>query len=335
MGYQQCGGERSARLSSGTDRGSLMTDTRQTCDALCEKKEADTAMAFPGHNRPQGKASLLAQFLQAQQGGLAVVFALLLVPLAVAAGIAVDYGRLMAAKARAQAALDSTVLAAATKGTGDTLRFREFFLNNAPRRDLAVGDLTLEVVPAADQRLTFVANGEFSIQSSLMRLAGFDALGFHIHSEAITAGKIISVQVTPVSAQGIFSKDIFFWTKDANGEILSQQTILTYRFDGSVGTTNPGIGEWSVDFPVPQYATFGVGMTVYTDWGWHGDLINPDTKYSDVNPESFIQQTGVCSDANGANYNMEDGGNTDFHDFVYTMKCGTGAAPGEVVHLTK
>jgi hypothetical protein len=50
-------------------------------------------------------------------------------------------------------------------------------------------------------------------------------------------------------------------------------------------------------FAVTKYSTFGVGMVVYPDWqNYRGALINSVEMYSDVNPASFVHQTGNCTD---------------------------------------
>jgi hypothetical protein len=90
-----------------------------------------------------------------------------------------------------------------------------------------------------------------------------------------------------------------------------------------------------VVFTVPKYSTYGVGMIVYQDLSYQGGMINPVEMFSDVNPESFVHQTGKCSDAAGAQFNMEDGGDGNFLDFVYTMKCVTGVAPNTTARLSR
>jgi hypothetical protein len=44
---------------------------------------------------------------------------------------------------------------------------------------------------------------------------------------------------------------------------------------------------------------------------------------------------GNCSNATGATYNWEDGGDANFQDFVYNMKCTTGVAADSLVRLVK
>ena len=56
---------------------------------------------------------LFKRFAASQNGGTAVTFAIAVVPLMVAAGVAIDFGRYYAAETQLQAALDDGSLAAA------------------------------------------------------------------------------------------------------------------------------------------------------------------------------------------------------------------------------
>jgi Flp pilus assembly protein TadG len=62
----------------------------------------------------------IRRFFSARAGGVAVTFALALVPIVAAAGIAVDYGRAASVKTALQAALDSAALATAKSASSLT-----------------------------------------------------------------------------------------------------------------------------------------------------------------------------------------------------------------------
>ena len=64
--------------------------------------------------------SHLRRFVRRNDGNLSVAFALSLVPMITAAGVAVDYSRMSGAKSALQAALDAGVVAAATENNGRT-----------------------------------------------------------------------------------------------------------------------------------------------------------------------------------------------------------------------
>src|SRR5919199_4656950 len=65
-------------------------------------------------------AGLLGRFRSDRGGNLAIIFALVLVPLLGAAGVALDYARASALRTELQSALDAAVLDAAQTATGQT-----------------------------------------------------------------------------------------------------------------------------------------------------------------------------------------------------------------------
>ena len=141
-----------------------------------------------------------------------------------------------------------------------------------------------------------------------------------LRSDVVAPKRIITTSFRPVHAQGAYAKDIFVWTRNAAGAITWTQDVLTYRYGVSGSGTNPAIGNTTLDFTVPDHASFGVGVKVYEDLTYKGGLVNPKILYSDVDSSKF-RQSGDCAKSPGMRINVEDGGDTNYLDFQYDMLC--------------
>jgi Flp pilus assembly protein TadG len=272
------------------------------------------------------------------RGAVAVIFALSVVPIVLAAGAAIDYIKAAEKKSFLQQAMDAGVIAAAAHGSTGSSYLQNYLNANLKSEQASVTNAVLTTQTAADGSVTYKGDASFAVPVSLLRMTGLTSITVAAHSEATRPARVVSAIFTPQFTQGAYSKDIFFWTKDATGKVTSRQTILTYRYSSSTGSkvTTPAIGS-QFTFTVPQYSTYGLGMVAYQDWqNYTGALINPVEMWTDAsNVASFLKQTGSCSDTGGATYNWEDGGNSDFMDFVYNMKCTTGVASDSLTRLVK
>ncbi|WP_349362184.1 pilus assembly protein TadG-related protein [Methylocystis sp. JR02] len=272
-------------------------------------------------------------FAACQRGTVAILFGLALLPVALLVGGAVDYSAAVTKKSRLQEALDKGVLAAAAKGVADSALLNRYLNANMPVGISAI-NATLAVSTAANGAVIYASDATFAVQTAFLKIIGMNSINVGAHSEATLPTQIVTATFNAVSAKGAFAKDMFLWTKNASGAVTSKQTVLSYRYGVSGSGTNPPVGAWTVTFSVPKYSTYGVGMVAYQDLSYQGGLINPVEFYSDVNSASF-RKTGNCQDSGGAQYNVEDGGDNDYLDFVYTMKCALGVASNSVARLSK
>lgn len=118
-------------------------------------------------------ANLLKRFCSDDRGNLALIFAFAVIPFLLSAGLAIDYGRTVAAKNRLQVALDSAVLAAGALRHGDdqarkALGKAYFEANfDAGAFDLNVPD---ELISIQDHVVT--ASETIHVKTWFMHLAG-------------------------------------------------------------------------------------------------------------------------------------------------------------------
>lgn len=274
-----------------------------------------------------------------RQGSVAVIFGLSFVPLMILAGGAVDYVVASNNKTAIQRALDAGVLAAARNGKNSSSYLQLIVNSNLKSRGVNISNATLTTTNSSDGGLIYKVDASFAVKTRFLTIIGLQSMMVGAHSEATIPGKVVTATFTPTNTQGAYSKDIFLWTKNAAGAVTSKQNVLTYRYNSSDGSrvTTPPIGSQTVTFSVPAYTTYGVGIVVYKDYtNYSGALINPSEYWSDAqNAADFVKQTGACSESSGAANNWEDGGDTNFVDFVFNIKCTTGPDSNTVVRLTK
>jgi Flp pilus assembly protein TadG len=121
----------------------------------------------------QRARTALAQFTADRRGNLSIAFALSLLPMAAASGVAIDYSRVSGSRAALQAALDAGVLASSTESNGRSeaqLRATVDQFLAANKRNGTYKDLTFTV--GATDDWTVVANA-----SACVDLVFYSALG--------------------------------------------------------------------------------------------------------------------------------------------------------------
>ncbi len=124
-----------------------------------------------------------SRFVSDQKGTVAVLFALALVPLLLAAGLAIDIVRYSSAKTGLQAALDAgalTVAAATNLSTAERLAAGDStFAENIEA--IASGVSVIPSFDLTDDKV--VASASFDLPVGLMKLAGFSAMTVAAESE--------------------------------------------------------------------------------------------------------------------------------------------------------
>lgn len=120
----------------------------------------------------------LSTFARSRSGNVATVFCILLAPLTVLAGGAVDFNQAMNARARLSEALDAAGLAVATRPELSAEEAEQVALDfiraNYPARD--VGDVRNVSVSLDNVTGTVRISGESEVQTALLGLIGMDAI---------------------------------------------------------------------------------------------------------------------------------------------------------------
>lgn len=276
----------------------------------------------------------LRALLRDRRGNVAVAATITFVPLVAAIGLAIDYDRLSRGRDGVQRALDAATLASAAKSQLDTALSTNVFNANISGLGATVSNLAFTAVgDNINGTVTVTIPTTFA---GIVATKTFDAT---LTSTAAMAPKTInSATFKSVSAKGAYSKDVFLFTRDASGKIISQTTVLTYRYTYKYGTgtatLSPAAGVTKT-MTVGAYQTYGVGLVIYADNSYTGKLINPVTKYSDASDAAqWIKSSGTCESSSGATFNVEDGGDSDFADFVYKFSCTLSSSSSDKARLT-
>lgn len=274
-------------------------------------------------------------FIRDRRANIAIAYSISLVPILTGVGAAIDYGRAALAREALQSSLDAGTLASAIEGTLDDAKSKAIFSN-----DLSVSGVTISNLAFStddDGNIVGVANAK--LETTFAGIVGISSIPISVKAVAVPPSERISnVSFTPISAQGAYAKDIFFFTRDRQGNIIDKQTVLTYRYStakGGTRTTTPNTGQTST-ISIDPYTTYGVGLVIYQDLTYTGRLVNAVTRYSDdADAATWIHTKDSCEDGGTQTNNVEDGGNSDFLDFIYTMSCTMDAGSDERVHLIR
>ena len=129
------------------------------------------------------------RFAGANQGNIAVIFAIALVPLISFIGAAIDYSRANAARSSMQAALDSTALMLSkdlSQGVVSpdqiTAKAQAYFNALYTNKDAKAVQISATYTASTTKGSTIEINGSGNVAADFMQLAGFPTLGFNTSS---------------------------------------------------------------------------------------------------------------------------------------------------------
>ena len=123
-----------------------------------------------------------------ERGAIAIIFALSLIPLLLAAGVAIDLIRGQHARTALQAAVDAAVLAVGSNSdsTPETVGpvIQDYLNVNFPRHGLLLTSTDVDF-PEGSDRVGFSASA--SLPTTFMRVAGIDTMNVNARSQAVLA----------------------------------------------------------------------------------------------------------------------------------------------------
>lgn len=166
--------------------------------------------------------------LRDERGGVAVIFAVTLIPMLLAIGLAVDTARAYAVKSRLQQALDAAALAVGSStGTAAEMQAlaQKFFDANFRADGLATAS-SIQVTVNGD---TIVADGAATVDSTLMALGGFGAIRVVEHSEVVRAIRGLELAMVLDNTGSMTSNDNIGALREAarelTGILFGNQTL--------------------------------------------------------------------------------------------------------------
>ena len=223
------------------------------------------------------------RFAGANQGNIAVLFAIAAVPIISFVGAAIDYTRANAARSAMQAALDSTALMLGKDLTDGTITTSQisakataYFTALYTNTDANSVSVTATYTAAAGNGSTILLSGTGTVTTDFMKVAGFPNLGFTTNSTAAWGNVRMRVAMA-LDNTGSMAQD---------GKIAALRTSAASLVDQlSALARNPGDVYISV---VPFAKDVNVGSSNYNQ-SW--------IDWTDWDSNSLTNSWGTCSQA--------------------------------------
>lgn len=277
----------------------------------------------------------LSQFADKEDGNIVILFAFTSVVALVSVGGGIDFLTTMSTRSKAQQALDASLLYAASQASNSRLgRAQAYFRANFDTASVGGSMPNFSVDP--DGSVTGLLSTK--VKTNFLGLIGIKSLPVVVSgaSSAIYS-TTAEVAFTPTLAQGWYAKDIFAFLRDPQGNIVERVKVLSYNFDPAtgIGATDPPFNNSSQTFTLTGGNTFGVMMRVWPNSVNIGSRKGSYVDYYSDDPAPRIHTSGDCSGPEGQTNNWEDGGNFDYMDFVYSMKCSQMVGAPTAVRLVK
>jgi Flp pilus assembly protein TadG len=202
----------------------------------------------------------LARFKAAEQGNIAMIFAITSVPILCFVGAAIDYSRATDARSAMQSALDSTVLMVArdlSQGliTTDQINaksqtyFNALYAYNGVQSVSVTGTYT---PVSGGATATIQVTGSGAIKSDFMQIAGYPTLGFNANSTTTWGASLLRVALVldntgsmqdynKIGALQTAATNLVTQLSglaQTNGDVL--MSVIPFNIDVNVGTSNSG-----------------------------------------------------------------------------------------------
>jgi Flp pilus assembly protein TadG len=144
---------------------------------------------MPGASITRHIRAVASRFVAANQGNIAVIFAIACVPIISFVGAAIDYSRANHARSSMQAALDSTALMLSKDLSSGiitqpdiTTKAQTYFAALYTNKDAQSVSVTATYTANSSMGSTIQLNGSGSVTTDFMKVAGFPQLGFNTSS---------------------------------------------------------------------------------------------------------------------------------------------------------
>lgn len=249
----------------------------------------------------------LTRFPAADQGNIAVLFAVALLPLLSFMGAAIDYTRANSARTSMQAALDSTALMLAKDlsdgrittdqiGAKATAYFTALYTN----KDARSVTINATYSPSTSQGSTIQVNGSGAVITEFMKVAGFPTIGFNSSSTSVWGSVRMRVAIA-LDVTGSMKRDgKMDALKPAAKSLIDQLAVLAknpgdvyvsiipFAKDVNVGASNYNASwinwsDWDEDNRTCNGGGWGANCTPKNHNTWNGCVTDRDQNYDTLN----------------------------------------------------
>lgn len=249
----------------------------------------------------------LGRFPAANQGNIAVLFAVALLPLLSFMGAAIDYTRANSARSSMQAALDSTSLMLAKdlsdgKITTDQISAKATAYFNAlyTNKDARSVAITASYATGTSQGSTIQVNGSGAVITEFMKVAGFPTIGFNSSSTSVWGNVRMRVAIALDVTGSMNSDGKMDALKPAAKSLIDQLaalaknpgdvyvSIIPFAKDVNVGASNYDANwinwsDWDEDNKTCSGWGWGANCTPKNHNTWNGCVTDRDQNYDTLN----------------------------------------------------
>jgi len=232
------------------------------------------------------------RFAGANQGNIAVIFAIALVPILTFMGAAIDYSRANSARSSMQSALDSTALMLSKDLTDGRIspsdieaKAKSYFAALYTNRDSTVVSDDIHATYVPNDNTTGISNivitGSGSVTADFMKIAGFPQLGFNTGATATwgNARLRVAMVLDVTGSMGSDNKMPNLKTAATNMvttlSALNQKdgdvyiSIIPFSRDVNIGSTSPAAA-WVTGWPAWEAEPASIKTTKPANWKNYG-----------------------------------------------------------------
>lgn len=215
------------------------------------------------------------RFAGADQGNIAIIFAIAAVPILSFVGAAIDYSRANSARSSMQAALDSTALMVAKDLTDGTItasqistKASDYFNALYTNTEAKSVQINATYTQGSGQTpSTVLVKGSGTVNTDFMRVAGFPNINFNVNSTSTWGNTRMRVAMVLDNTGSMASNNKMSALQKAASDMIdtlstfNKQTgdvyisIIPFAKDVNVGTSNVGAGwinwsDWEAEPPI-------------------------------------------------------------------------------------
>ncbi|PHP64846.1 hypothetical protein CSC94_21910 [Zhengella mangrovi] len=282
--------------------------------------------------------SIVLDFLKARSGNYAILFALALMPLAIAIGVGIDVTRATSRKDANQNALDAAVLAVTgAKNNGEAARMlREVYEANK-----GMGTPVLKDFSKTETSIHVLADASFDNPNVFAPILRYDTTRVKVTSEAARKTSLASLQIRPTGATGAWSKWVTLHVID-QADTDTELGYIEYKYSGRTGDwTGTITSNLSFTRPVTVKNAKNIYFKMFSREFGTMRTDDPDTAhYLFIDGRQLPRGTVVnLADRIGCGvtrrFDWEDGGGWSVQDFHFTVTGGCDVTDEMPAHLVR
>lgn len=198
------------------------------------------------------------RFVNANQGNIAVIFAIAVIPVLGFVGVAIDYSRVNAARSSMQATLDSVALMVSKDLSSGTIttsqiaaKAQSYFSAMYTNTDAKSVTVTASYTAATSTTgSSILLNGSASVKSDFLQVIGFPNIGFNVSSTAAWGQSLLRVALVLDNTGSMADSGKITALQSSSKNLVTQLaalaknngdvyiSVIPFEIDVNVGTSN-------------------------------------------------------------------------------------------------